>query len=257
MNSSQRILRRALALTLLASAALFAVGSHIERSKESASKIAAESSGAGKASAREPASRLRRDASAETGGAATLSREGASNGETHREASSAKAPRAEARTRVSEDARAVTAEPSAGETAAQLRSESRAAVGAASATAPRESARERRAERNREAKLLGINPEAMGLVIVAVSASVLLGLAIWCRRLAALLAAIAGFGLVFAALDVREVLHQVEESRANLIVIASVLIGLHLLVAVLACAGLLTARARRRRTADERPPLAV
>jgi hypothetical protein len=116
---------------------------------------------------------------------------------------------------------------------------------------------ERRAEKRREAKLLGINPEALSLVIIAVIVSVLLAVGIWFRRITLVLVAIAVFGLVFAALDVREVLHQVDESRTNLIAIAGVLIGLHLLVAGLAAVGLLAGPARRRPAADDRSPLAV
>jgi hypothetical protein len=103
---------------------------------------------------------------------------------------------------------------------------------------------ERAKETRREAKLLGVNPEALSLVIIAVIASVPLAVATCFRRPALVLCATAGFGLIFAALDVREVLHQIDESRTSLIVIASSLIGLHLLAATLASAALILYRVR-------------
>jgi hypothetical protein len=144
------------------------------------------------------------------------------------------------------NARTAPAEPGSGETAAQLSSESRRSVGNGSRTGSRETARERLGERHREAKLLGINPEALSLLVIALFGSVLLASAVWFRPLAPLLIAIVGFGLLFAALDVREVLHQVDESRTSLIVIASTLIGLHLLVAMLAATALVTGRMSKR-----------
>jgi hypothetical protein len=45
---------------------------------------------------------------------------------------------------------------------------------------------------------------------------------------------VAGFGLVFAAGDGRELVHQLDESHAGLAAIAAILIGLHLAVTALA-----------------------
>ena len=61
---------------------------------------------------------------------------------------------------------------------------------------------------------------------------VLLGFGGWSRLL--LLSAVAGFGLVFAAGDAREVVHQLDESNTGLAALAAILIALHLAVAVLA-----------------------
>lgn len=87
------------------------------------------------------------------------------------------------------------------------------------------------------AKLLGINTESLALSIVAVVASVLLAIGVWMgvwpRQV---LLAVIGFGLVFAAGDVREVIHQVNESNGGLVATAAVLIVLHLLVSALAAA---------------------
>jgi MFS superfamily sulfate permease-like transporter len=82
--------------------------------------------------------------------------------------------------------------------------------------------------------ILGINPEATGLVIAAVVAAVLLALAVWVSPLPVVLLAVIGFGLVFAAFDVREVFHQIDESREGLAVLAGVLALVHLTVAALA-----------------------
>jgi hypothetical protein len=78
--------------------------------------------------------------------------------------------------------------------------------------------------------LLGVNPEAAGLVIVAIASTVLFAAAVWFRPLPVVLLAVVAFGLVFAALDVRELVHQVSESRAGIAVIAGVLTALHLAI---------------------------
>jgi hypothetical protein len=117
--------------------------------------------------------------------------------------------------------------------------------------------RERLGESHREAKLLGINPEALSLLVIALIVSVLLAASVWFRPLVPVLISVAGFGLLFAALDVREVLHQVDESRTSLIAIASTLIGLHLLVAMLAATVLVGGRiSRRTSTRDLRDAVA-
>jgi hypothetical protein len=79
--------------------------------------------------------------------------------------------------------------------------------------------------------LLGINPESTGLVIVAIACTVLLAAAVWFRPIPVVLLAVVAFGLVFAALDVRELVHQVNESRAGIAVVAAVLTVLHLAIA--------------------------
>jgi hypothetical protein len=86
-------------------------------------------------------------------------------------------------------------------------------------------------------KILGVDTESLALTFVAAVASVLLGLAVWLRRWQRLtLLCVAGFGLVFAAGDGRELVHQLDESHAGLASIAAVLIGLHLAVTALAAA---------------------
>jgi asparagine N-glycosylation enzyme membrane subunit Stt3 len=82
--------------------------------------------------------------------------------------------------------------------------------------------------------IFGINPEAKGLVAVAVAAGVILAAAVWFWSATVVLFAAIAFGLVFAAFDIREVTHQVNESRGGLVVIAAVLALMHLSVAALA-----------------------
>ena len=181
----------------------------------------------------------------------------ATRGEAHGETRSGGAAHAETGSGGPRNTATARAERTAGETAAQVTSESQRSVGDSSRTGSGETAGERLREGHREAKLLGINPEALSLLVIAVVASVLLAAAVWFRPLAPALIAIIGFGLVFAALDVREVLHQLDESRTSLIVIASALIGLHLLVAMLAAAALLAGRMRSRpSTTDPRDAVA-
>ncbi len=91
------------------------------------------------------------------------------------------------------------------------------------------------------ATILGVNTESVALTVVAVILSLLLAAAIWLVRSQLVLLAVAGFGLVFAAGDIRELVHQLNESHAGIAAIAAVLIVLHLAVA--AVAALLVARA--------------
>ena len=92
-------------------------------------------------------------------------------------------------------------------------------------------------------RLFGFDPEAPWVIATGVAASLLLALAVWTlKRRAALVVAIA-FGLALAALDLRELVHQLSESRASLVALSVVLAVLHLLVA--AVAGMLLRASRR------------
>ena len=80
-----------------------------------------------------------------------------------------------------------------------------------------------------ELKPLGVDIEAAPFVALAAGASVLLALGAWVRpRWLLLLVVIAAAMLVFAALDVREVIHQSDESRTGLAVLAGFVAVLHL-----------------------------
>lgn len=84
-------------------------------------------------------------------------------------------------------------------------------------------------------KLLGIDPESVGLVIVAVLASLALAAAIWLRPdLGGLLLVTALAMFVLAALDVRELVHQLDESRTGLALLVAVVVLLHASAAVIA-----------------------
>lgn len=80
-------------------------------------------------------------------------------------------------------------------------------------------------------KILGINTESLGLEIVAIVSSLLLAAATFLLRQRLVLLAVIGFGLVFAAGDIRELVHQINDSHADIAAIAGVLIVLHLAVA--------------------------
>ena len=83
--------------------------------------------------------------------------------------------------------------------------------------------------------LLGVNPESIPLLIVAVCVSLALagGVARLPRSLLLLLAVFAAMA-AFGALDVREVVHQSDESRTGLAVLAGAVAFLHFSAAGLA-----------------------
>jgi hypothetical protein len=83
-------------------------------------------------------------------------------------------------------------------------------------------------------KLFGVDPEAPRVVAAGVAASVVLALAVWMLRRRAVLVVAILFGIALAALDLREMVHQVHESRPSLIAVSIVLAVLHLLVAAAA-----------------------
>ena len=91
--------------------------------------------------------------------------------------------------------------------------------------------------------LLGINPESTGLVLVAVALSLLLAALILTVRSPLIAAAVALAMLAFTALDIREVAHQLNESRSGLAALAAAIALLHVLAGV---AALRTARDTRR-----------
>jgi hypothetical protein len=83
--------------------------------------------------------------------------------------------------------------------------------------------------------LLGVDLEATASVVLAAAISLGLALAVWLLpewRL--LLALVAAAMVAFAALDVREVVHQLDEENAGLTVLAGVVAALHLGVAAIA-----------------------
>jgi len=107
--------------------------------------------------------------------------------------------------------------------------------------ASRENTATHTAEQNPE-NLLGINPDAPGLVVIAVSLSLLLAALILTVGSPLLAAIVALAMLAFTALDIREVTHQLHESHSGLAALAATVALLHLLAGATA---LLTTRDTR------------
>jgi hypothetical protein len=97
-------------------------------------------------------------------------------------------------------------------------------------------------------RVFGIDIESTGLVVAAVAVSLLLAIALWLSSGVLVPLAVAGFAFAAAIFDVREVFHQIDESRTNLTVIAAIVAALHL--AVVAGALML---ARRSAVSDGAP----
>jgi hypothetical protein len=80
-------------------------------------------------------------------------------------------------------------------------------------------------------KLLGINPEATPLTLAAVTASVLLAVAMLIIGSPILAAGTALAMAAFTALDIREVIHQLDKSHTGLATLATSVALLHVLAA--------------------------
>src|SRR5919202_2577430 len=110
-----------------------------------------------------------------------------------------------------------------------------------------------RGERVREEsseRLLGVDPESTGVLLLGVAVSLLLAAAVWRTGTPGLLALVAVVMAAATALDVREVVHQIGESRAGLTLLAALVAALHLAAAALAARGALgTCRAGARAAA--------
>jgi hypothetical protein len=91
-------------------------------------------------------------------------------------------------------------------------------------------------------ELVGINPESAGLTAVVAAVSLLLAALLIVRPRRGQLVAVVVVGLAFAALDVREGIHQANESNMGLLAIALVTGLLHLGAAVAAAAALRSPR---------------
>jgi hypothetical protein len=92
--------------------------------------------------------------------------------------------------------------------------------------------------------LLGINPESTDLLVVAVVASLALAAGAWWLGGSALVLGIVALAMAaFAALDVREIVHQTNESRTGLTLLAALVAALHIAAALLAARAAVAARA--------------
>lgn len=96
------------------------------------------------------------------------------------------------------------------------------------AGAPSETAGSGESAESDEGTILGVNPEATPIVVLVVAASLVLAGALWLRPDWIGLLLIAAIGmLVFAILDVREVIHQINESNTGLGIAAFFVTALH------------------------------
>jgi hypothetical protein len=86
--------------------------------------------------------------------------------------------------------------------------------------------------------MFGIDPESTGAIAAAVIISLLLAAALWFWKTPAVLIVAVVFALLFAVLDLREVMHQLSEARGGLAAIAVVAAVLHIGVALIAGLGL-------------------
>jgi len=97
------------------------------------------------------------------------------------------------------------------------------------------------AETGGEFQPFGVDIEAVPFIVLAALVSLGLAAAVWTRpRSLIVLGVVAAAMVLFAALDIREVIHQVDESRTGLAVLAGIVAALHL-----AAAGAIGLLARR------------
>ena len=91
-------------------------------------------------------------------------------------------------------------------------------------------------------ELFGVNTESVGLVIAAIAVSLLLAVAALTVRSPLVLGLIFIVALGAAVFDIREVMHQVDESRDGVATLAMLTAVLHVLTALVAAAALSTER---------------
>ena len=102
-------------------------------------------------------------------------------------------------------------------------------------------------EPNGEETLFGNDPESTPLVVLAIVASLLLAAGCWFRPEWRWLLVVTAFAMAaFAVLDLREVIHQLDESDAGLASVAGAVATLHVAAAVTA---VIMARRSREREA--------
>lgn len=89
-----------------------------------------------------------------------------------------------------------------------------------------------------EGRILGVDREATGLVILAVLASLALAALLWRRPVRAVWLAAGLVALAFAVFDVAEVVHQLVESDAGLAILAALVAVAHAATAGIAATAL-------------------
>jgi Flp pilus assembly protein TadB len=124
-----------------------------------------------------------------------------------------------------------------GESAARRANESGATE---SAESPAEGGGERRSETSsehaRERRVLGVDVESTAMIVLAILAGFALAVtaASPLGTRGAILAALALAALAWTALDIREIVHQADESRTDLTLVAAIVAALHAAAAALA-----------------------
>ena len=83
-------------------------------------------------------------------------------------------------------------------------------------------------------KVLGISLESTLLVVVAVIVSLVLAVATWRSNTKLIVLMTAGFAAVFAALDIAELVHQIDRSAPGLTLLAAIIAAMHAGAAVVA-----------------------
>jgi hypothetical protein len=92
-------------------------------------------------------------------------------------------------------------------------------------------------ETHGEFQPFGIDIEAVPFIVLAALASLAMAAAVWTRPRSLIILGVVALAMVlFAALDVREVIHQIDESRTGLAVLAGLVAALHLAAALLIAA---------------------
>ncbi|WP_143447412.1 hypothetical protein [Kineosporia sp. R_H_3] len=128
---------------------------------------------------------------------------------------------------------ATSTQPSSADGAVSEASKAPAVAGESGAESGTESGAVHAAQGSSES-LLGVNPESTSLVVAAVLLSVLLAVLVLTVGSPLVAVAITATMVAFTALDVREIAHQLNESRPGLASLAAVVALLHLLAAVAA-----------------------
>ena len=82
--------------------------------------------------------------------------------------------------------------------------------------------------------MLGISLESTPLVVVAVIFSLVSVVATWRSNTKLIVLMTAGFAAVFAALDIAELIHQIDRSAPGLALLAAIIAAMHAGAAVLA-----------------------
>jgi hypothetical protein len=201
-----RRLRELLAVFLLASAATFTIGRDVEPSEERPKETAPS----------EPRVEASRPAGSETSG----------HGENR--AQTAETTGTETGKETAETTGKVTAETTGKETGKETAAETTGKVTAE--TTGKVTGKETAETTGKETgeKLLGINPDAYPLTVVALVLSLLLAAAVGLSASRKPLLTVAPFGLVFVILDIQELVHKIQKSQTSVVVFVVVVTAFHL-----------------------------